>query len=57
RENAEVIQNLGVKAREVRALGGGNKSKLWRQIQADVMGRRILKVVPEEGAAWGAVIW
>jgi len=56
RENAEVIQNLGVKAREVCALGGGNKSKLWRQIQADVMGRRILKVVPEEGAAWGAVI-
>jgi xylulokinase len=56
RENAEVVQNLGVKAKEVRALGGGNKSTLWRQIQADVMGRRILKVVPEEGAAWGAVI-
>jgi xylulokinase len=56
RENAEVIQNLGVKTKEVRALGGGNKSKLWRQLQADVMGRRILKVFPEEGAAWGAVI-
>ena len=56
RENAEVIQNIGVEAKEMRALVGGNKSKLWRQIQADVMGRRILKIVPEEGAAWGAVI-
>lgn len=40
----------------VRLGGGGARSLLWRQIQADVYGRRVEIVEAEEGAAYGAAI-
>jgi xylulokinase len=40
----------------VRLCGGGARSDLWRQIQADVYGRDIEIVEAEEGAAYGAAI-
>jgi xylulokinase len=36
--------------------GGGARSPLWRQIQADVYGRSVEVVEAEEGAAYGAAI-
>ena len=36
--------------------GGGARSALWRQIQADVYGRDIEIVEADEGAAYGAAI-
>ena len=33
-----VIKEMGIDASEVRASGGGGKSKLWRQMQADMFG-------------------
>ncbi|HEX2153820.1 MAG TPA: xylulokinase [Acidimicrobiia bacterium] len=38
----------------IRASGGGIRSKLWRQILADVLGAEIATVATEEGAAYGA---
>jgi xylulokinase len=40
----------------VRLGGGGARSALWRQIQADVYGYDIDIVEAEEGAAFGAAI-
>src|SRR6185436_10440236 len=36
--------------------GGGARSSLWRQIQADVYGRPVETVVVDEGAAFGAAV-
>jgi xylulokinase len=36
--------------------GGGARSPVWRQIQADVYGQQVEIVEAEEGAAYGAAI-
>lgn len=52
----DIIQDMGVEINEVRASGGGGKSKLWRQIQADLFGRDISTVNSSEGPAFGAAL-
>ncbi len=53
----ESIERLGVNIRELRAIGGGAKSKLWMQIKADVMRKRIvLPDVTEAGTLGAAVL-
>jgi xylulokinase len=41
---------------EIRALGGGSKSKLWNQIKADVTKRRIVTIKNTEAACLGSAI-
>ena len=41
---------------EVRAMGGGAKSALWRQIQADVYNASVITMNMDEGPAAGAAI-
>jgi xylulokinase len=41
---------------QVRASGGGARSSLWRQIQADVFGTELVLVNVTEGAAYGAAL-
>ena len=50
------LAELGVKATQVRATGGGAKSKLWRQIMADVFGAEVVTLKVAEGAAYGAAL-
>jgi D-xylulose kinase len=50
------LAELGVKARQVRATGGGAQSKLWRQIMADVFNAEVVTLKVAEGAAYGAAI-
>lgn len=52
----EIIRELGVDISEVRASGGGGKSKLWRQMQADVFGTEITTINSSEGGALGVAI-
>ena len=40
----------------IRRGGGGARSALWRQIQADIYGQCVERVEAEEGAAYGAAI-
>ena len=42
RDSLAIIRELGVPVREIRASGGGSKSALWRQIQADVFGQKVV---------------
>ncbi|MGE0610079.1 MAG: xylulokinase, partial [Pirellulales bacterium] len=44
RDSLEIIRGLGVPVRQIRASGGGSKSPLWRQIQADVFGEKVVTV-------------
>ncbi len=56
RESLEIMAELGVSAREVRATGGGARSALWRSLQADINNTPIRRTVAEEGPAYGAAL-
>ena len=51
-----VFGDLELPIVSVRVGGGGARSPLWRQIQADTFGRSVETVSAEEGAAYGAAI-
>jgi xylulokinase len=52
----EIFNELDVKTVKVIARGGGSKSSLWRQIQADVFNAEVIKTEVEEEAAFGAAL-
>lgn len=56
RDSLEILQEMGVPAAQVRASGGGARSTLWRQIQADVFGMPVVTVQAQEGPAYGAAL-
>jgi xylulokinase len=56
RDSLAIIEELGVPVRQIRASGGGSRSPLWRQIQADVFGRKVVTINTEEGAAYGVAL-
>jgi len=56
RDSLELIKELGVPIEQVRASGGGARSPLWRQIQADVFGIELVLINVTEGAAFGAAL-
>src|SRR5207237_6726051 len=49
RDSLEIIRELKVPVKEIRASGGGSRSPLWRQIQADVFGQKVVTLNAEEG--------
>ena len=51
-----ILKEIGVPAERIRLGGGGARSPLWRQIQADVYAHDVETVAAEEGAAYGAAI-
>ena len=56
RDSLELIKQLGVPIEQVRASGGGARSPLWRQIQADVFNTELVLINITEGAAFGAAL-
>ena len=56
RDSLELMRELGLSIKQVRASGGGAKSALWRQMLADVFGAPIATVNVAEGAAYGAAL-
>jgi xylulokinase len=52
----DLMIGLGVPVTQVVATGGGARSPLWRQLQADVFGLPIHRAVSEEGPAFGAAL-
>jgi len=56
RDSLEIIEHLGVPVRQIRASGGGSRSPLWRRIQADVFGRKVVTTGSEEGPAYGVAL-
>ena len=56
RDSFTIFEEMSVPVRSVRLGGGGARSELWRQIQADIYGIDVEIVEAEEGAAYGAAI-
>jgi xylulokinase len=50
------LAELGVKPAQIRATGGGAKSKVWRQIMADIFNAEVVTLKVSEGAAYGAAL-
>ena len=50
------MRELGLSPTEIRLIGGGSKSTVWRQICADVFNCPVVTLVENEGAALGAAI-
>jgi xylulokinase len=51
-----IFNEMKIPVTSIRLGGGGARSPLWRQIQADVYAREVEVVAAEEGAAYGAAI-
>ena len=56
RDSLEIMRDLDVPIEDVRATGGGARSALWRQLQADIYATPIRRTVADEGPAYGAAL-
>jgi len=50
------MKELGLKPAEIRATGGGAKSRLWLQVVADIFGTPVVTLREQEAAAYGAAL-
>jgi xylulokinase len=55
-DGLDIIENLGIEIRSVRASGGGANSPFWRQILADVFDKPVVTLASQEGSAYGAAL-
>ncbi len=56
RDSMELVRELGVRIDEIVLVGGGAKSALWRQIQADVFGQSVCTLNVTDAAPFGAAL-
>jgi xylulokinase len=56
KDTLTIFRELGIPVKAIRLGGGGARSSLWRQVQADVYGQGVETVQAEEGAAYGAAL-
>mgnify|MGYP005840266653 CR=1 FL=1 len=56
RDSFGILEEMGVPILQVRASGGGARSDVWRQIQADVTGRDHVTINVDEGPALGVAL-
>lgn len=56
RDSLAILAEMNVPVKQIRASGGGAKSPLWRQIQADVFGQDVVTINAEQGPAYGVAL-
>ena len=56
RDAIEIMREMNIPITQVRASGGGARSKFWRQLQADIYKAPIVMTNSTEGAAYGVAI-
>jgi xylulokinase len=56
RDSLEIFQELEIPVEKIYASGGGSRSFLWRQIQADIYRRPLITLRTSEGSAFGAAL-
>ena len=56
RDSLEIFRGIGVNPTEIRLSGGGAKSTLWRQIQADIFNSNCVTINIDEGPAFGVAL-
>jgi xylulokinase len=56
RDSLTLFREIGVPIESIRLSGGGARSPLWQQIQADIYGMPVELIEADEGAAYGAAL-
>lgn len=56
KDSLDILKDMRIEVKEIRVIGGGAKSRAWRQILADVFGQEILGINTNQGGALGAAI-
>jgi len=56
RDCLELFRDLAIPVQQVRAVGGGARSQVWRQILADVFGSEIVTINVTDSTAYGSAI-
>jgi xylulokinase len=56
KDSLTIFAEIGVPVDDIRLGGGGARSPLWRQIQADVYAKPVSLLAAEEGCAYGAAV-
>ncbi|MEE2934613.1 MAG: xylulokinase [Planctomycetota bacterium] len=56
RDSLDIIQSLDVPVRQIRVSGGGSTNPMWRQMQADVFGKKVTNLEVEQGPAYGVAL-
>ena len=56
RDSLDIIKSLGVPVKQIRVSGGGSKNPLWKQMQADVFGQKVVTLNAEQGPAYGVAL-
>jgi len=56
RDSLQIIRSLDVPVRQIRVSGGGSRNPFWRQMQADVFGRKVTTLKVEQGPAFGVAL-
>jgi len=56
RDALQIFHEMGTTPSEIRLTGGGGKSPLWRQIQADIFNSRCVTISQDEGPGFGAAL-
>jgi len=56
RDSLEIMRELGIPTNQIHVTGGGGRSPLWRQMQADIYGTAVAVPAVEEGPAYGAAL-
>ncbi len=52
----DILGEMGIKVKEMMACGGGGKSKIWRQMLADLYDCKVATINQEQGPALGVAI-
>jgi xylulokinase len=55
-DSLRLVRDLGIRIDEVRAIGGGARSAVWRQMLADVFQTEITLINSSEGGAFGVAL-
>ena len=56
RDSFEVAKSLGIKIEKTKICGGGAKSRLWKEIIANVLGIEVEMIESEEGPGYGGAM-
>jgi len=56
RDSLEIFGEMGVSPRQIRLTGGGGRSAIWRQMQANIYNRECVTINQDEGPGFGAAL-
>ena len=56
RDTIDIVRKIGIPVDVVRTTGGGAKSPLWVQMQADIFGCQVETLKVDEGSGYGAAL-